>query len=87
MSDKKLEYLASIQEGQIAFEKLMAGAELVKRGGPEGIKEVVQSHPDLVLTVIDQLVLLLQQQREEHLSLVENYFEALDVIDRIIPEK
>ena len=85
MSDKKLEYLRIVHEKQEIYKRILDGAEMVKKGGIEGIQHVAQTNPEVLLIAFESLTRLVENQQKEHLSLIEDYFALLDITDKLVP--
>lgn len=83
MSDHS-EIRAQILEDQLkknaAVELMMRGAQAVLDGGVEGIQEAAKSCPELIITILVNMVQLVALQQEE----IREHFEArLRLMDAI----
>lgn len=84
MTDPKLEYLESIHSKNAATQKVIEGAAMVQAGGIEGIVEVANTHPEVILEAFQALSLVINLLQEDNTQLVEDYFETLDKLEKII---
>lgn len=82
--NRRIDWLNSLVAQHEATQQMLQGAESVVRGGTEGIQAVALSAPEMLITVITSLVLVIRQQDEQYASLSEQWLESLDANDRLI---
>lgn len=82
--NRRIDWLNSLVAQHEATQQMLQGAESVVCGGTVGIQAVALSAPEMLITVITSLVLVIRQQDEQYASLSEQWLESLDANDRLI---
>jgi hypothetical protein len=82
--NRRIDWLNSLVAQHEATQQMLQGAESVVRGGTEGIQAVALSEPEMLITVITSLVLVIRKQDEQYASLSENWLDSLDRNDQLI---
>jgi hypothetical protein len=62
------------------LQQMLHGADLIVKGGIEGIQEVAQTDPEIIIAAITSLTQLVKIQHEE---LVQYFEERLETLDRL----
>lgn len=79
----RTEYLETLHQQAEATKLLLGGAAMIQIGGEDGIREIAQSNPEIILAAISGLAGVIQIQHEQHIKLAEDYFEILDSMEEL----
>ena len=83
MSDTKQEYLALLLEKQVTLSRMLEGVNTIVSFGHEGIEELANANPEILLVTMDSLSTIINVLWKQHLSLVEEYFDLVDKIESL----
>lgn len=87
MSNPMDEYITDALRKQEAVHLMLAGANLVAQGGVEGIQFAAEVQPELILTVIQELVKCVHEYQTEMNFLIERLAGIYDIVEDTPAEK
>ena len=80
----RTEYMTTLQKKTEVTQTLLEGAGRVIAAGEEGIKEIANAYPEVLLAAIAGLSAVIEEQNTEHLKLAEDWFTALDDLQDLV---
>jgi len=78
----RIEYFESLHKQSAASKLILDAVQTLVKIGPEGVKAVAESCPEIILTAIKELSDVIELQRKEINDLNEKLFEIYDEIEK-----